>query len=116
MARHLVSVTVVINNRCLVPWAVIPIEARDSFCDILDSIKEGKYGTIPPGLLLDRADHVETVLVGKDKVSVSVASKEMNVIEVCEAFGSFIKLIVKDQSAQLETIVFKEKASTSTTQ
>ncbi len=77
---------------------------------ILDSIEEGKYGTIPPGLLLDRADHVETVLVGKDKVSVSVASKE-----VCEAFGSFIKLIVKDQSAQLETIVFKEKASTSTT-
>ncbi len=57
MARHLVSVTVVINNRCLVPWAVIPIEARDSFCDILDSIKEGKYGTIPPGLLLDRFDY-----------------------------------------------------------
>ncbi len=113
MARHLVSVTVVINNRCLVPWAVIPIEARDSFCDILDSIKEGKYGTIPPGLLLDRADHVETVLLGKDKVSVSVASKEMNVIEVCEAR---LLLIVKDQSAQLETIVFKEKASTSTTQ
>ncbi len=54
--------------------------------------------------------------MGKDKVSVSVASKEMNVIEVCEAFGLFIKLIVKDQSAQLETIVFKEKASTSTTQ
>ncbi len=107
-ALFVVSVTVVINNRCLVPWAVIPIE--------LDYIKEGKYGTIPPGLLLDRADHVETVLVGKDKVYVSVASKEMNVIEVCEAFGLFIKLIVKDQSAQLETIVFKEKTSTSTTQ
>ncbi len=63
--------------------------------------------------LTDRADLVETVLVGKDNVYVSVASKEMNVIEVCEAFGLFIKLIVKDQSAQLETIV---KTSTSTTQ
>ncbi len=70
---------------------MIPIEARDSFCDILDSIKEGKYVTIYLQVyyLTDRADLVETVLVGKDKVYVSVASKEMNVIEVCEAFGLF---------------------------
>ena len=67
MAKQLVSVTVVCNNRCLVPWAVIPAEATDRFSGLLDSMKAEKYGTIRPDVLLDQAEHIEIVLVGRKR-------------------------------------------------
>ena len=101
IAKQLVSVTVVCNSRCLVPWAVIPAEATDRFSDLLDSMKAGKYGTIQPDVLLDQAERIETVLVGKEKMSLSVADKDMNIIEVCQSFGPFIKpSVVKEQHTQ----------------
>lgn len=94
MAAGLISLTVVCRGRCLVPWAVIPAQAKDSFCDLIASIRAGKYGTIPPSSLPERPHNIETVLVGKDKTSLSIADKEMNVLEVCGVFGFFVKVLL----------------------
>lgn len=47
-----------------------------SFCDLVDFIKAGMYETIPTRLMFDQANHIETVLVGKDKTSLSVVSND----------------------------------------
>ena len=92
--KQLVSVSVVSSNRCLVPWSVILVDPRDSFEDLLNAMRAGKYGTIPTEPLLDRADSIETVLVGNIKPSLSIVGKDMNVVQVCRTFGFFIKISV----------------------
>ena len=92
--KQLVSVSVVSNNRCLVPWSVILVDPRDSFEDLLNAMRAGKYGTIPTEPLLDRADSIETVFVGNIKPSLSIVGKDMNVVQVCRTFGFFIKISV----------------------
>ena len=65
-------------------------------------MKAGKYGTIRPDVLLDQAEHIETVLFGKENMSLSVADKDMNIVEECPSFSPFIKLsVVKEQHTQL---------------
>ena len=82
------------NNRCLVPWSVILVDPRDSFEDLLNAMRAGKYGTIPTEPLLDRADSIETVFIGNIKPSLSIVGKDMNVVQVCRTFGFFIKISV----------------------
>ena len=58
-------------------------------------------GVLRPEVLLDQAEHIETILVGKENMSILVADKDMNIVEVCQSFGPFIKLsVVKEQSTQ----------------
>ena len=56
-----------------------------------------KAENIRPDVLLDQAEYIETVLVGKEKMSLSLADKDKKIIAVYQSFGPFIKL-----SAQLK--------------
>ena len=78
----------------LLSCSVILVDPRDNFEDLLNAMRTGKYGTIPTEPLLDRADSIETVLVGNIKPSLSIVGKDMNVVQVCRTFGFFIKISV----------------------
>ena len=95
MAELLVSVQVVSSNRCIVPWSVVPVEPTSSFDHLLTSLKAGRYSVVSPSEFLSKAT-LESVSVGKDKSSMSVVGKDMNVSDVCRSFGSYVRLRVDD--------------------
>ena len=98
MAEQLVSVQVTSSNRCIVPWSVVTVDPSCSFDDLLGSLKAGKYSIVSPSEFLSRAI-IENVSIGKDKQSMSIVGKDMNVSDVCRSFGSFgsyVRLQVED--------------------
>ena len=95
MAEQLISVQVISSNRCIVPWSVVTVEPPSSFDSLLSSLKAGKYSIVSPSEFLSQAK-LESVSVGKDKSSMSVVGKDMNVSDVCRSFGSFVRLKVDD--------------------
>ena len=48
----------------------------------------------PVSLFLGQEYDMETVFVGKDKLSLSIVAQSMITIEICGFFGSFVKLKV----------------------
>ena len=88
MAEQLVSVQVISNNRCIVPWSVVTVDPSSSFDDLLKSLKAGKYSIVSQNEFLSRAI-MSSVSVGKDKQSMSVVGENMNVCDVCRSFGSY---------------------------
>ena len=53
---------------------------------ILDSVRAGKYETVPTSDQL--VDHsIDSLLIGKDNQSLSIVGKDMNVVEVCSALS-----------------------------
>ena len=95
MAEQLVSVQVVSSNRCIVPWSVVPVEPTSSFDHLLSSLKAGRYSVVSPSEFLSKVT-LESVSVGKDKSSMSVVGKDMNVSDVSRSFGSYVRLRVDD--------------------
>ena len=67
------------------------------FDNLLLSSKTGKFGIVSLSELLSQAN-LESVSVGNEKSSMSVASKDMNVSDVCHSFGSFVRLKVDDST------------------
>ena len=64
---------------------MVPVEAADNFESFLASIRAGKYG----GVILTNTlylTRIESVFVGRDRKSLSIVGKEMNVAEGCSAF------------------------------
>ena len=102
MAEQLVSVQVNGNNRCIVPWSVVTVDPRSSFDDLLKSMKAGKYSIVSPSEFLLRAI-ISSVSVGKDKQSMSIVGKEMNVCDVCRSFGSYVRLQVEEDQPRTPT-------------
>ena len=95
MAEQLVSVQVVSSNRCIVPWSVVPVKPTSSFDHLLSSLKAGRYSVVSPSEFLSKVT-LESVSVGKDKSSMSVVGKDMNVSDASRSFGSYVKLRVDD--------------------
>ena len=95
MAEQLVSVQVNGNNRCIVPWSVVTVDPSSSFDDLLKSMKAGKYSIVSPSEFLSRSI-ISNVSIGKDKQSMSIVGKDMNVCDVCRSFGSYVRLQVED--------------------
>ena len=96
MAEQLVSIQIASSNRCIVPWSVVIVNHMDTFEGLFQSLKAGKYTIVPPSELLNQAT-IDAVSVGKDKSSMSLVGKDMNVCDVCRSFGSFVKLHVEQQ-------------------
>ena len=95
MAEHLISVHVISSNHCIVLWSVVTVEPTSSFDNLLSSLKAGKYSVVSPSEFLSQAS-LESVSVGKEKSSMSVVGKDMNVSDVCHSFGSYVRLKVDD--------------------
>ena len=98
----LVSVSVVCPTHTIVPWSVVTVDLSSpnhTFSDLLQSLKAGVHPSVPTSRELCEAV-IDTVAVGRDKQSLSIVGMAMNVMDVCQTFGNFVKfrVIPKNES------------------
>ena len=98
---NLVSVNVVCPTHTIVPWSVVTVSSPShKFCDLFQSLKAGVHPSVPTSRELCEAV-IDTVAVGRDKQSLSIVGMAMNVMDVCQTFGNFIKFRVISENESL---------------
>jgi len=95
----LLNVCVVLALVCrLVSWCIIEtLETDMSFLTLFYAIKQGKFGTIPSSSDLEAANLLQ-VAVGESQDTLMTTSPSLSVLNVCEAFGKFVKFTVEVDS------------------
>ena len=87
------SVQVRSGNATLVPWSVVCLDPSQTLEELLKFIKSGKFVIIKTSPELSLAV-LQSVCVGKDRSSQSLVQKELNAVDICTAFGLYIRFIV----------------------
>ena len=91
----LASVNVSSANNTIVPWSVVYLDPSQNFGELFESVQAGKFAIIKTSGDLSAAIlESDGMSVGKDKSSLSVVAKELNTVDVCAAFGLFVKITV----------------------
>ena len=89
------SVHVSAANKTIVPWSVISLDPSQNFGELFWSVQAGKYAIVKTSTDLTAAVLESSgVSVGKDKSSLSLIDKHLNTVDVCTAFGHFVKFTV----------------------
>ena len=102
-------------NKTIVPWSVISLDPSQNFGELLSQFQAGQFTIIITSnfgellsqfqagqftIIITSGDlsaailESDSVSVGKDKSSLSVVAKELNTVDVCSAFGLFVKFTV----------------------
>ena len=101
----LVSVSVVCPTHTIVPWSIVTVtKPGDKFCDLFQSLKAGVHPSVPTSRELCEVV-IDTVAVGRDKQSLSIVRAAINIMDVCQAFGNFVKFQVIPVSIQQALIL-----------
>ena len=87
------SVQVRSGNATLVPWSVVCLDPSQTLEELFRLIKSGKFVIIKTSPELSLAV-LQSVCVGKDRSSQSLVQKELNAVDICTAFGLYIRFIV----------------------
>ena len=88
------SIHVCSANSTVVTWSVVSLDPSQNFGELFSSVQAGKYAVVKASPELSAAT-LESVYVGKDiKSSMSIVQRELNAVDVCNNFGSYIKFIV----------------------
>ena len=87
------SVQVRSANATLVPWSVVCLDPSQTLEELFRSIKAGKFVIVKTSPELSLAV-LQSVCVGKDRSSQSLVQRELNVVDICTAFGLYIRFIV----------------------
>jgi len=87
------SVQVRSANATLVPWSVVCLDLSKTLEELFRSIKSGKFVIVKTSPELSLAV-LQSVCVGKDRSSQSLVQKELNAVDLCTAFGLYIRFIV----------------------
>ena len=99
------SVTIQSSNKTITPWSVVSLDPSENFEELFRSIKSGKYSIIKTSPELSDAV-LKSVGVGHDKMSLSLVQKELNTVEICSVFGSFVKFSVSlNEPVQAHAVV-----------
>ena len=75
---------------------MISLDPSQNFGELFRSVQAGKYAIIKTSTDLSAAvlEFNSGVSVGKDKSSLSLVDKDLNTVDVCTAFGHFVKFAV----------------------
>ena len=87
------SLHVCSSNKTLVPWSVVSLDPSQTLEELFRSVQAGVFAIVKTSQELSSAV-LESVYVGKEKSSLSLVQKELNAVDVCTAFGKFVKFIV----------------------
>ena len=77
-------------NATLVPWSVVCLDPSQTLEEFFRSIKAVIVKTSPELSLAV----LQSVCVGKDRSSHSLVQRELNVVDICTAFGLYSRFIV----------------------
>ena len=95
MMASFASVHVSAANKTIIPWSVISLDPSQNSGELFRSVQTGKYTIIKTSTNLTAAVLESSgVSVGKDKSSLPLVNKELNTVDVCTAFGHFVKFPV----------------------
>ena len=91
----LMSVSVVSHTHTIVPWSIVTVSnPSHKFSDLFQSLKAGIHPSVPTSRELCEA-MINTIAVGRNKQSLSsIVGIAMNVMDVCQTFGNFVKFRV----------------------
>lgn len=78
---------------------MVNVDPDHTFEGLFQAVRVGRYNTVRScGYLSGKV--VEYVSVGKDKGSMNIVSKDMNVCDICRTFGCYVKFQVEEQQQQ----------------